>query len=444
MAEDPFWPAEKNSSTSRTSVRCRWRISVENLSRDEATMARVAKTSACRSRWITWVEAGAGVSRSFRQTYSSTKGSMLAKVPTAPEIFPTEITSRARTRRAMSRRTSSAHSAIFHPNVTGSAWMPCVRPIITVPRCSRARLFRTSKTPSASRIRSVRACRIWTAKAVSRTSELVIPTWRKRESSPICSATEVSKAMTSCLTFFSISLILATSKDAFFRTRARASAGIHPWRTIASIARISMSSQIRNRFSSCQMAAISGRVYRSITPSPPSCPRDPNRSSPRVPEAAFPTRGPLEFRHDLEAHPQRPGKDDLRDPVPAPYGERFLPEVREDHANLAAIVGVDRPRRVEARHAVADRQAAARPHLSLDPRRHRQGDPRGDHRPPHRRDDDLSVDVGFQVHAGRPFRLVRGERTPPRAQEPHTDRAIPAHRVKKQAPRREDHRRPPA
>ena len=37
MAEEPFWPSEKNSSASSTSVRCRWRISVASRSTEEAT-----------------------------------------------------------------------------------------------------------------------------------------------------------------------------------------------------------------------------------------------------------------------------------------------------------------------------------------------------------------------------------------------------------------------
>ena len=37
MAEEPFCPAEKYSSASRTSVRCRWRISVASRSIEEAT-----------------------------------------------------------------------------------------------------------------------------------------------------------------------------------------------------------------------------------------------------------------------------------------------------------------------------------------------------------------------------------------------------------------------
>ena len=44
---------------------------------------------------MTWVETGSGFSPSLAQTYSSTAGSMLAKVPTAPEMAPVAIFSRA-------------------------------------------------------------------------------------------------------------------------------------------------------------------------------------------------------------------------------------------------------------------------------------------------------------------------------------------------------------
>ena len=43
IADEPFWPGEKNSSASRTSLRCRWRISVASRSTDEATTPSVAK-----------------------------------------------------------------------------------------------------------------------------------------------------------------------------------------------------------------------------------------------------------------------------------------------------------------------------------------------------------------------------------------------------------------
>ena len=43
IAEDPFCPGWKNSSASRTSLRCRWRISVASRSMPEAITASVQK-----------------------------------------------------------------------------------------------------------------------------------------------------------------------------------------------------------------------------------------------------------------------------------------------------------------------------------------------------------------------------------------------------------------
>ncbi len=46
MADEPFWPGEKNSSASRTSVRCMWRISIATFSIEEAMTPSVAKNMA--------------------------------------------------------------------------------------------------------------------------------------------------------------------------------------------------------------------------------------------------------------------------------------------------------------------------------------------------------------------------------------------------------------
>ena len=107
MADEPFWPGEKNSSASSTSVRCRWRISVASRSIDEAMTPSVAKNIAWRSRGMTWVETGSSVRPIFSATCSSTRGSMLAKVPTAPEIAQVAISSRAATSRARARANSA-------------------------------------------------------------------------------------------------------------------------------------------------------------------------------------------------------------------------------------------------------------------------------------------------------------------------------------------------
>ena len=67
IADEPFWPRPNGSSTSRTSVRARWRISSANVSSDEASTASAASSSACRSRWRICVETGAGSSPSRSQ-----------------------------------------------------------------------------------------------------------------------------------------------------------------------------------------------------------------------------------------------------------------------------------------------------------------------------------------------------------------------------------------
>ena len=64
IADEPFIPVANGSSTSRTSVRARWRISVAKRSSDVATSASVESSSACRSRAITCVETGSGSSPS--------------------------------------------------------------------------------------------------------------------------------------------------------------------------------------------------------------------------------------------------------------------------------------------------------------------------------------------------------------------------------------------
>ena len=121
MAELPFWPSPKNSSTSRTSVRWRWRNSVAQRSIDDAISASVVKNSACRSRWTIWVEIVAGRRPSFWQTSRSIRGSKCACVPTAPLSLPTRIRSRVCARRSSARPNSSNISASFNPKVIGSA-----------------------------------------------------------------------------------------------------------------------------------------------------------------------------------------------------------------------------------------------------------------------------------------------------------------------------------
>ena len=67
----------------------------------------VAKNIAWRSRGMTCVLIGSGRRPIMRQTCSSTAGSMLAKVPTAPEIAPVATSSRARSSRSRPRAISA-------------------------------------------------------------------------------------------------------------------------------------------------------------------------------------------------------------------------------------------------------------------------------------------------------------------------------------------------
>ncbi len=121
IADEPFWPLPNGSCTSDTSVRARCRISSANLSRDEATTASAAKSSAWRSRWRICVDVGAGSRPSRSQAIRSSSGSVAAYVPTAPESLPTRMPSSPRAMRRRPRSSSNAQPASFIPKVVGSA-----------------------------------------------------------------------------------------------------------------------------------------------------------------------------------------------------------------------------------------------------------------------------------------------------------------------------------
>ena len=76
MAELPFWPGLNGSSTSPSSLRARWRISVAIFSMVAPTEAQAHRYSAWRSRATTWV-AGTGTRPRAEHTCASTRGSML-------------------------------------------------------------------------------------------------------------------------------------------------------------------------------------------------------------------------------------------------------------------------------------------------------------------------------------------------------------------------------
>ena len=106
---------------------------------------------------MTWVETGSTARPSFFATCASTRGSMLAKVPTAPEIAQVAISARAAFSRVAARdRTRRNGPASLSPKVVGSAWMPWLRPMQTVFLCSKRALLERGQQP----VRSVAAgCR---------------------------------------------------------------------------------------------------------------------------------------------------------------------------------------------------------------------------------------------------------------------------------------------
>src|SRR6202051_1097075 len=83
--EEPFWPAEKYSSASNTSVRCKWRISVASRSTEAATTPSVAKYMAWRSRGMICVEIGSTLSPILPATRASTRGLPLGERTDAAE-----------------------------------------------------------------------------------------------------------------------------------------------------------------------------------------------------------------------------------------------------------------------------------------------------------------------------------------------------------------------
>ena len=65
----------------------------------------------------------------------------------------------------------------------------------------------------------------------------------------------------------------------------------------------------------------------------------------------------------------------LRDPLAAADHKRRIAVIDQDHADLAAIVRIDRAGRIEHGDAMSGREARARPHLGLKARRQRDREP---------------------------------------------------------------------
>ena len=148
IADEPACPSANGSRTSRTSVRCKCRISVAKRSSEAAITANVERKYAHvgragppASKWLPR-RAQAHGRRVLRCAEAPSHA-----CPRAPEILPTAIASIASASRRRLRRVSSTHPASLRPNVVGSPWMPCERPMQSVYLCSTARLVMDSLEP---------------------------------------------------------------------------------------------------------------------------------------------------------------------------------------------------------------------------------------------------------------------------------------------------------
>src|SRR5713101_1042572 len=87
-------------------------------------------------------------------------------------------------------------------------------------------------------------------------------------------------------------------------------------------------------------------------------------------------------------------------------------EVCENHLYLAAVIGIDRTRRVEAGHPILERQARSGADLSLVTRWNFDCESGGNCPSLHWLEDDFTLDVGEQIHPGSKLASIAGKREP--------------------------------
>src|SRR5215217_2517960 len=93
---------------------------------------------------------GVGGEAEAEQSAVFISGGTLAWVPTAPDILPVATSSWAAWSRLRWRPISSYHMRSLRPNVVGSAWIPCERPIMIVCLCSSASAARVTRRVSTA------------------------------------------------------------------------------------------------------------------------------------------------------------------------------------------------------------------------------------------------------------------------------------------------------
>ena len=262
MAELPFWPRPKGSSTSLHLGA----LQVSDLDRHPLERRRRGARALAGTRH--GGRAGRPGSRpapsaspSARQTCALDRRIEVGEGADRSRELARPGLRRSRPRAVSAPAPSSDHAAkSLSPKVIGSAWMPWVRPTMGTCRNSSARLRSTSRSRSTPARINVPLSRSWTARVVSRTSELVSPQWIWRAAGPIDSASTSTKAATSCCVTSSRAATRSASTVARSRTARESAVGISPRAARASHARISISCHSCRRRSSLQIAAISGRL----------------------------------------------------------------------------------------------------------------------------------------------------------------------------------------
>ena len=224
----PFWPFGKELFHSRCSDFWRPRISVAIRSIEVAMLARTAKYLSVKVTRKDLCRDFLSTDTNLSQTYFSTNGGMLAKLPTAPEILPASTPAAACSKRSMFRFISLYQVANLRPKLSAQHATPWVRPIMIVNLCSFAlsammlRKFSRSLTDDVVGLFvEVTIGRIY---HVSRSQTIVNPLalFAKSFRNRTCEGHHI-------VTSFLLDLkIRSMSKSAFSRIKATSSLGISP------------------------------------------------------------------------------------------------------------------------------------------------------------------------------------------------------------------------
>ncbi len=230
IADDPFCPLPNGSSTSRTSVRARWRISTANRSSDDADQGDrreqlgmtvpLQDLGRARRRFEAQVIAGDALDLRVDRRVLADGARQLAHAEALERVLDPDAV--ALERECPSRRASARRSSARRGHRASG---PC-RASRDAPRPSRRRRGMSAR---ARRSGAHPASWIATESAVSRTSDEVRPKWNQRPSSPSVSATASTNAATSWFVSRSSSATRAgVGGFASARMRSTASAGITP------------------------------------------------------------------------------------------------------------------------------------------------------------------------------------------------------------------------